>query len=290
MAAAYEPVGVHPPRFLAGRCTSVAALAGRRPRPAAVAAVACAAIALFALLDASGLLMAHVSTPLTNRLGWGYACSTWAPTRTPLEGLARGLPGPAVPSWPGDDAFWDALPCARSEYSLDLAPNASAAADACGATVVTAWFDIGRSSWATYSRPNQEYLDNMRLVMTVPNPMVVFTTPEFAGAIQGMRAASGMLERTTTVVMTSLACSPVAHLAHETAGIMCDRAYLAGVRHPETPERTQPWYNLLMWAKAGFMKLAAAMPHTAAPYYVWLGEELCGVGCGVGWGWARLVG
>jgi hypothetical protein len=269
-AGAYEPVGEHPPRrlrrCLPARCTSDACCWGS----------VLAAVVLAALADAAGLTRPYLTTPWTNALGWSpYACSTWAPTRTPLEGLARGRPGPAVPAWPGDGAFWDALPCARSEYVVDLPANgsaAAAAAAACGATVVTAWFDIGRSSWATYARPTQQYLDNMRLVMSVRNPMVVFTTAEFAGPIQAMRAAAGMLDVTTTVVLSSLRCSPVAHLEHQVAGVMCDPAYLEEARHPETPERTQPWYNLLMWAKPAFVQLAARMPHTAAPYYVWLGE------------------
>lgn len=42
--------------------------------------------------------------------------------------------------------------------------------------------------------------------------------------------------------------------------------------HLEVPERQQPWYNLVMWMKAGVVRAAATLPHAAlaTEWITWL--------------------
>lgn len=231
--------------------------------------VCSAIIVVFFILDAKGHTGTYIVEGVTNSLGYGYKCSEWEPVRKPLDRLDLGKRGDKV-AWDGDAAFWGMFPCDRSEYQVVLASNSSAMEE-CGSTIITAWFDIGRGSWREFARPASEYLEKMKLVMTLRNPMVIFTTPEFSETILDMRASHGLLDRTSMVTMTTLRCSPVAHLETEVRGVMCDPAYLHATAHPETPERTQVWYNLIMWAKAYLFKAGSLMPQTGNGYYIWLG-------------------
>lgn len=231
-------------------------------------------LALLVVLDVKGTTGQRLGTQLVHYMGYGYKVSNWRPAARPLPSeTLSGARGDAV-AWPGDAAFWRMLPCDRSEYQVVLASNASAA-DECGATVVSGWFDIGRGSWSNFRRSNADYMANMRTVMTLRNPMVMFTTPEFTEEIIALRAAHGLMDRTTLVTMSSLLCSPVAHLDAPARSIMGKREYLQGYKEPEVPQATQVWYNLLMWLKAYLFKAASLLPQTASEYYVWLGA----------WGW-----
>ena len=204
--------------------------------------------------------------------GLGYTslkCSGWEPQTYDVRSVASATPAGQL-SWTGDDEFWSLFPCNRSSYSILLAKqNASSE---CDATIVTAWFDLGRSSWSSFKRSTESYLGNMRLVMSLKNPMVIFTTPDFSEAILDMRRQAGLLDRTTLVALSSLTCSPVAPYHKPVQSIMCSDKlhYNDDTSQPDTPERTQPWYNLLMYAKAYFVKAASVMPQTSSGYYIWM--------------------
>jgi hypothetical protein len=178
-----------------------------------------------------------------------------------------------APPWEGDAAFWENFPCARSEYRVWL-PEGSAGAQAAAAAaggnatnlIVSAYFDIGRSRWPYFSRSNEQYMANIANSLTLRNPMVFFTTPDKAEGIVAARRAEGLMDR-TMVVAHDLHCASQAWMLPGVLDSMCSARTVAALwtLNPslEVPERQEPWYNIIMWTKAGVVRAVATLPQAA---------------------------
>jgi len=174
---------------------------------------------------------------------------------------------PPAPPWEGDAAFWENFPCARAAYQVWLpegAPPAPAAT--CDNVLVSAYFDIGRAEWPFLARPASFYKERVATVLALRNPLVFFTTPDFAGAVVAARRAAGLMDR-TMVVAHDLHCASQAWLLPEATAAMCAPEATARMwalnQHLAVPERQEPWYNLVMWMKAGLVRAVAALPQPA---------------------------
>jgi hypothetical protein len=132
-------------------------------------------------------------------------------------------------------------------------------------------FDVGRAKWASYSRSMDFYLERAEAVLAMPHKMVVFTQPEFVDRFVAARRRLGLMDRTVVVGM-SVYCIPYAWLLEPVTRLMCAPEYLYGAAYPEIPERQQPFYNLIMYAKTLFVRAAAALPLAGvrSDYYTWL--------------------
>ena len=237
---------------------------------------------LFALLLAAALLLAQLSTRgslayHSLRLSASFLGFGWC---DPTEPTARryafsGAEGPSL-TWENDAEFWSVFPCARSQYRIWLPEAPSAAAPPppprdCSSLTVTAFFDIGRAQWTTYSRPLGEYLANAATVLATRNAMVIFTSPELAEGIIAARRAHGLMDR-TLVVGLDVHCAPEAWSAAAASKLVCTPAHWAGNINLGIPERQQPWYNVVMWMKATFVSAAATLPQPElrASWVTWL--------------------
>lgn len=208
-------------------------------------------------------------------LGFGWCDPTPLPYR---EWSFAPAEGPGL-TWEGDAAFWAHFPCARSAYRVwePEGPPMRGAADAedppaCQSLIVTAFFDIGRGKWPPpFARSVGSYLEHIRVVLTLRNPMVIFTSPDFADDFVRQRRALGLMDRTLVVAMDPH-CAPQAWMEQSAATTMCRTEAWSGSLYLGTPERQEPWYNLVMWMKAGFFRAAATLPHAAlaAPWVTWL--------------------
>lgn len=135
--------------------------------------------------------------------------------------------------WEGDDAFWQHMPCPRSSYQVTIPPALIKAGgiqpedDCSGATIVTAFFDIGRGNWKSgYSRKLDDYFrDSKGVMLTLKNPQVWFTQPEFVDIIMSERRKHG-LENRTIVFAHAHQCMPTAGLFNRTAEAMCKNSFL----------------------------------------------------------------
>ncbi len=210
---------------------------------------------------------------------------------------------PPPPAWANDSAFWGHFPCARSEYKVWLPEGAPPApVDTCDNVVVSAFFDIGRDKWPFYARPAKLYTENVHTVLKLRNPLVFFTTPDFAEAVVAARRTAGLMDR-TMVVAHDPHCASQAWLLSDATAAMCAPEAISRMwafntfRYIIIPERQEPWYNLLMWMKAGLVRAVAALPHAAlgGNTVTWLdagchhpmcGPELAGT-CLVPAPWAR---
>lgn len=66
-------------------------------------------------------------------------------------------------------------------------------------TVVTAFYDIGRSSWNSYARSNEKYFEYFTNLSRIHNEMIVFTSSEYADRIKNIRG-----NKPTTVIVLDI--------------------------------------------------------------------------------------
>ena len=192
-------------------------------------------------------------------LGFGWCHPVFPPK------AAHSFPPP--PPWAGDAHFWENFPCARSEYRVYLPEGAPpAAGSSCDNVLVSAYFDIGRAEWPFLARPAAFYKERVATVLALRNPLVFFTTPDFAEAVVAARRAAGLMDR-TLVVAHDLHCASQAWLLPDATAAMCAPEATARMwafsQFLAVPERQEPWYNLVMWMKAGLVRAAAALPQPA---------------------------
>lgn len=126
-------------------------------------------------------------------------------------------------SWEGDDLFWENFPCSRDSYRVYLPEGILPRMENRSNLIVSAFFDIGRSNWVTYQRPNDNYFSNMeKNTLTLRNPMVFFTTPEIAEDVVKVRRREGLMDR-TMVVAHDLHCASQAWMLPAVTNNMCSK-------------------------------------------------------------------
>ena len=226
-------------------------------------------IPVFIVRTFPGTFAYHCLRIAAGFLGFGW-CHPVVPPRTPLP------PGPPPPSWANDAAFWANFPCPRASYRVWLPEGPPPKpADTCDSLIVTAFFDIGRSQWPFLARSSGEYLDNMKGVLAVRNPMVFFTSPDLAEGVLEARRRHGLADR-TMVVAHELQCASQAWLLPGTEALMCSPEATARMwtLNPNlaVPERQEPWYNVVLYMKAGLVRAAASLPQPAlaGSWITWL--------------------
>lgn len=168
--------------------------------------------------------------------------------------------------------FWSSFPCGREEYAVwhpddsaypPLQPGRGGnGSEECRSLVVTAFFDIGRDRWDSFQRSVALYLEESNHVLQIRNPMVIFTTPDLAPRFVNRRREAGLMDRTMVVGMNAH-CMPRAWLLKTSAKLMSNPSFFFMNWFGNTPERTQPWYNTVMWAKVDFFKAAASLTFPA---------------------------
>ena len=241
-------------------------------------------IPFFILLALPGSLPYHYI-----RIAAGYVGFGWCHPFFPPETVHAFSPSP--PPWAGDAAFWTNFPCARSAYKVWLPegtlPLTAPPAEAyCDNVIVSALFDIGRGEWPFFARSAAYYQQQVTTVLQLRNPLVFFTTPEFAETVVAVRRAAGLMDR-TMVVAHGLHCASQAWLLPAATYAMCAPEATARMWafSPTTiviPERQEPWYNVAMWMKAGLVRAVATLPHPAlgGGTVTWLDAGCHGPMCG----------
>lgn len=184
--------------------------------------------------------------------------------------------------WSGDQPFWDHMPCSPESYQVTMPAAMMRAAAAGGgapddgvgcddATIVTAFFDVGRGKWGgVFARGVETYLaEAEKVTLTLRNRQVWFTQPQFVDTIVRVRASHGLANR-TVVIATHHRCLPVASLYNRTSAAMCAPGFLDYGLSVANPELRYPWYTMLQWAKVRFVEAATHLSAVSAPYFIWL--------------------
>ncbi len=66
-------------------------------------------------------------------------------------------------------------------------------------TIVTAFFDIGRSEFKDFTRKNIEYFNYFKFWAGIKNNLVVYTQPEFKDEVLKIRQEKGLLDKTIVI-------------------------------------------------------------------------------------------
>jgi len=190
-------------------------------------------------------------------------------------------------SWPHGAQFASLFPCDTHKMQF-IRPTTSAGVSRvaeCGNLVVSAYLDIGRSRWPSFTRSNEDYLAKMAVLLSLTNPLAIFVGHDLVSTIVRERTSRGLMDRTFVVGMP-LECLPTAALADATTETMCRPEYVTG-RLNDTPQRMSAWYNLMMWAKTEFVRAATLLPwgpatDAAVDYVTWVDSGCHATMCGPG--------
>jgi len=160
--------------------------------------------------------------------------------------------------------------------------SAPAAARRGGETCfVTAFKDIGRKSWATFHRSNEEYLRCFRLLCEMQVPLVVYIDSALAGAVANIAAQArppGWLTRIIPIDDAFLDTHVDAWSYRKTErAIMASHAYrqIVAGRTDCPPEVRIPEYNCINHAKVDFLAHAIRNGYGDAEYYAWIDFGYC---------------
>ena len=176
------------------------------------------------------------------------------------------LDGLAVPFW---------LPQARA---LENHPD--------DLTVVTGYFDIGRSDWvgAVKGRPipswmrrtNDDYLAHFGYLARLKNEMIVFTEPRFAEPVLAARRAHGL--EGATVILTldqPFVRDPVLAATRARIEAAMRKRLTEFVAEPAKPEAWSPDYVLVTALKPVFAAAALDLGLVTRRQLAWLDFSYC---------------
>lgn len=66
-------------------------------------------------------------------------------------------------------------------------------------TLVTSYFDIGRSDWAGFGVGDEKYISHFSHWARIRNKLIVYTSPQLAPRVEEIRAAYGLKEKTVVI-------------------------------------------------------------------------------------------
>lgn len=134
-------------------------------------------------------------------------------------------------------------------------------------TIVTAFYDIGRGEIAHNERGVQKYLDYFAFWAGLKNPLIVYTSEEFAPLILKMRENLGLKDK-TQIIIKNLA-SFDSKMLTKMRELMGKFDQTKGRKNPQNIECVSAEYNFLMYSKVLFV-CDAIMRNLCTEHILWL--------------------
>lgn len=118
-------------------------------------------------------------------------------------------------------------------------------------TIVTAFFDIGRTSWENSQRSNHEYMEAFKFWARIRNNVIIYTEKVFAEEIFNIRKSYGLEQRTKVITIDNvLNCDR--EIYDKMAAVMQSNIFRSFRKDPESPESWNAKYNYIMYLKSYF--------------------------------------
>lgn len=134
-------------------------------------------------------------------------------------------------------------------------------------TIVTAFFDIGRSNMNEYARSNDKYLEYFKFWARIKNNIVVYTDKFMAEKVKEVREEYGLLDKTTIEVIEDyLSIEP--KLYERMEEVSKNQTFLT-FRYNDHPMDNNAKYDYVMLLKAWCLKDAVEKGH-AKGMMAWL--------------------
>lgn len=115
-------------------------------------------------------------------------------------------------------------------------------------TIVTAFYDIGREKWETYSRTNEEYFRCFELLCQLKNKIIVFTQSKFKERFKQIQAT---IKSNLIVEYDDDIINDKYHIT-EISKVQRSAEYLHGILTPDCPEYWNPQYVFVNFLKSKF--------------------------------------
>ena len=149
-------------------------------------------------------------------------------------------------------------------------------------SIVTAFFDIGRTSWhvggraSEFCRSNEQYLRWFGNLAPLQNSMVIFTEEQFVDQVLAVRREHGLESATRVVVANDLFASngPLAAQLGSIKRMMRPELHSL-VGDPRAPEYQSAEYVVLCLLKTVFVCTAAKLGLTSSPQIAWIDFGYC---------------
>jgi protein YibB len=140
-------------------------------------------------------------------------------------------------------------------------------------TIVTAFFDIGRSNWEGslngqplphyLKRDTQTYLDRFKRLTELKNPIVVFTESKFIDTIKSFRDDIICVPSDNIFEDNKQLLERIAHIQRRPE-------FIAHLNQPTMPEYWSPHYVFINYAKSLFVNTAIKMGYVPTGTAAWL--------------------
>lgn len=134
-------------------------------------------------------------------------------------------------------------------------------------TIVTGFFDLKRQSWPHFSRPVEEYMENIKNNLRINENMVIFIEPAFRKYIIECRAE--LLLRTKIITIDFNKLSKY-NLREKIRSIQQSPKFRSGLVAPSVPEMWNPDYVVLSWSRIDMVAMAINENFFGSTHFAWM--------------------
>ncbi len=125
--------------------------------------------------------------------------------------------------------------------------------------VTTSLFDIGRSSWARYSRDTSSYLEHSKNMLSLRCKMVIYTTEDLRSHFEAERMKHDPSLSNTRIVCMPLSSIPYYDYLDRLNDLMKSEYFVTKIRNSggqdgDRPEANSALYNIIQFAKSKFVE------------------------------------
>ena len=115
-------------------------------------------------------------------------------------------------------------------------------------TIVTAFYDIGRETWSSYSRTNEEYFSCFKLLCQLKNKIIVFTQSKFQKEFEYIIST---IKDDLIVFYDDDIIADVNYI-NKISEVQKSSEYLNNILTPNCPEYWNPYYVYVNFLKSKF--------------------------------------
>jgi protein YibB len=136
-------------------------------------------------------------------------------------------------------------------------------------TVVTAFYDLGRSEWHAHDRKLDLYMKFFINMLSLRVPMVIFVSPESVDVVDIINSKRRFIDKKTTIIFKSFENLYMYKHFDRIQEIQKDPFYAEGHPNKDAPEICQPYYNVMVCNKMAFV-LEATKYDIDSDYFMWM--------------------
>lgn len=135
-------------------------------------------------------------------------------------------------------------------------------------TVVTAFFDIGRKNFKTYSRTNNEYLDYFEKWARMENNLIIYTEKKMIEPIKEIRKKFGLLDKTKIIEIDNV--KNIENEIYERMLKVSKDEYFLNFRFIKNATSNNAYYDYIMLLKYWFLNDATKYIDKKCKMMAWL--------------------